>query len=144
MQQATGLPLDEQAIALLAERTEGWAAGLRLAALTLTTHDDIHGHLAELPADNRYVMDYLMGEVLSHIPAATQEFLLKTSILDRLSGPLCDAVTGMAEIAVERTGLPGVAGAGGPVYLERGSAAAMVSLPPSVSQAAANPVGATT
>ena len=96
MQQATGLPLDEPAIALLAERTEGWAAGLRLAALTLTTHDDIHGHLAELPADNRYVMDYLMGEVLSHIPAATQEFLLKTSILDRLSGPLCDAVTGTA------------------------------------------------
>ena len=96
MQQATGLPLDEQAIALLAERTEGWPAGLRLAALTLTTHDDIYGHLAELPADNRYVMDYLMGEVLSHIPAATQEFLLKTSILDRLSGPLCDAVTGVA------------------------------------------------
>jgi len=94
MQQATELPLDEQAIALLAERTEGWAAGLRLAALTLTTHDDIDGHLAELPADNRYVMDYLMGEVLSHIPAATQDFLLKTSILDRLSGPLCDAVTG--------------------------------------------------
>ena len=98
MQQATELPLDEQAIALLAERTEGWAAGLRLAALTLTTHDDVQGHLAELPADNRYVMDYLMGEVLSHIPAATLDFLLKTSILDQLSGPLCDAVTGMAEI----------------------------------------------
>ena len=97
MKQATGLPLDEPAVTLLAERTEGWAAGLRLAALTLTTHDDIHGHLAELPADNRYVMDYLMGEVLSHIPVATQEFLLKTSILDRLSGPLCDAVTGVAE-----------------------------------------------
>ena len=96
VQQATGLPLDEQAIALLAERTEGWPAGLRLAALTLTTHDDIYGHLAELPADNRYVMDYLMGEVLSHIPAATQEFLLKTAILDRLSGPLCDAVIGAA------------------------------------------------
>ena len=97
MQRVIELPLDEQAIALLAERTEGWAAGLRLAALTLTTHDDIRGHLAELPADNRYVMDYLMGEVLSHIPAATQEFLLKTSVLDRLSGPLCDAVTEAAE-----------------------------------------------
>ncbi len=94
MQQTTDLPLDEQAITLLAERTEGWAAGLRLAAFTLTTHDDIRGHLAELPADNRYVMDYLMGEVLSHIPTATQDFLLKTSILDRLSGPFCDAVTG--------------------------------------------------
>ncbi|MCU0502399.1 MAG: helix-turn-helix transcriptional regulator, partial [Anaerolineae bacterium] len=96
MQQATDLPLDEPAITLLAERTEGWAAGLRLAALTLTTHDDVHGHLAELPADNRYVMDYLMGEVLSHIPEATQDFLRKTSILDRLSGPLCDAVMGKA------------------------------------------------
>jgi len=98
MQQATEVPLDEQAIALLAERTEGWAAGLRLAALSLTAHDDIPGHLAELPADNRYVMDYLLGEVLSHVPAVTQDFLLKTSILDRLSGPLCDAVTGMAEV----------------------------------------------
>ena len=93
MQQATELPLDEHAIALLAERTEGWAAGLRLAALTLTTHDDVYGHLADLPADNRYVMDYLLGEVLSHVPAATQDFLLKTSILNQLSGPLCDAVT---------------------------------------------------
>ena len=98
MQQATESPLDEPAIALLAERTEGWAAGLRLAALTLSTHDDVRGHLAELPADNRYVMDYLMSEVLSHIPAATQEFLLKTSILDQLSGPLCDAVTGTVEV----------------------------------------------
>jgi LuxR family maltose regulon positive regulatory protein len=97
MQQAVESPLDEPAIALLTERTEGWAAGLRLAALALSTHADIHGHLAELPADNRYVMDYLMGEVLSHIPAATQEFLLKTSILEQLSGPLCDAVTGTAE-----------------------------------------------
>jgi ATP/maltotriose-dependent transcriptional regulator MalT len=94
MHQATEWPLDEQAIAILAERTEGWAAGLRLAALTLSTGTDVHGRLVELPADNRFVMDYLMGEVLSHIPAATQEFLLKTSILDRLSGPLCDAITG--------------------------------------------------
>ena len=98
MQQAVESPLDEPAIALLTERTEGWAAGLRLAALTLSTHADIRGHLAELPADNRYVMDYLMSEVLSHIPAATQEFLLKTSILEQLSGPLCDAVTGTVEV----------------------------------------------
>ena len=97
MQQAIESPLDEQDIAILAERTEGWPAGLRLAALTLITSDDIHGRLVELPADNRYVMDYLMGEVLSHVPAATQDFLLKTSILDRLSGPLCDAVTGVAD-----------------------------------------------
>jgi LuxR family maltose regulon positive regulatory protein len=97
MRQAIERPLDEQAIKVLAERTEGWPAGLRLAALTLITSDDIYSRLVELPADNHYVMDYLMGEVLSHIPASTQDFLLKTSILDRLSGPLCDAVTGTAE-----------------------------------------------
>jgi LuxR family maltose regulon positive regulatory protein len=97
MHQAIESWLDEQDIAILAERTEGWPAGLRLVALTLITSDDIPLRLAELPADNRYVMDYLMGEVLSHVPAATHDFLLKTSILDRLSGPLCDAVTGIVE-----------------------------------------------
>jgi ATP/maltotriose-dependent transcriptional regulator MalT len=97
MRQAIESPLDKQAIALLAERTEGWAAGLRLAAVALGTSDDIPRHLVDLSVDNRYVMDYLMGEVVSHISAATQDFLLKTSILERLSGPLCDAVTGTAE-----------------------------------------------
>jgi LuxR family transcriptional regulator, maltose regulon positive regulatory protein len=96
MRQAVESPLEEQEIAFLAERTEGWPAGLRLAALTLTTNIEIRDRLSELPADNRYVVDYLMGEVLSHVPASTQEFLLKTSILDRLSGPLCDAVAGTA------------------------------------------------
>jgi LuxR family maltose regulon positive regulatory protein len=97
MRRAIEAPLDEQAAAVLAERTEGWAAGLRLAALAFAASTDIDGHLAGLPAENRYVMDYLMSEVFSHAPAATQEFLLKTSILDRLSGPLCDAVTGSAQ-----------------------------------------------
>ncbi|MGE5531661.1 MAG: hypothetical protein ACM3VW_06060, partial [Bacteroidota bacterium] len=94
---ATELPLDEQVVALLAERTEGWAAGLRLATINLTTHSDVEHRLAELLADNPRVSDFLMGEVLSHVPAATQAFLLMTSILDRLSAPLCDAVTGMGE-----------------------------------------------
>jgi LuxR family maltose regulon positive regulatory protein len=92
MQGAIETPLDEQAIAVLTERTEGWATGLRLAALTLVTSDDVSRHVAELPADNRYVTDYLVGQVLSHVPAPTQEFLLKTSILNRLCGPLCDFV----------------------------------------------------
>jgi LuxR family maltose regulon positive regulatory protein len=92
MRHAVETPLDEQAIAVLTKRTEGWATGLRLAALALVTSDDIPRHVAELPADNRYVMDYLVDEVFSHIPASTQEFLLKTSILDRLCGPLCDEV----------------------------------------------------
>lgn len=95
MQQMLGTPLDADALAILQERTEGWAAGLRLAALTLSTSNDVAGHVTDLPADNRYVMDYLMSEVFSHIPVSTQEFLLKTSILERLSGPLCDALTGL-------------------------------------------------
>jgi LuxR family maltose regulon positive regulatory protein len=95
MQQALGSPLDERILVILQERTEGWAAGLRLAALTLDISTDIDSHVRQLPADNRYITDYLIDEVLSHIPTASQDFLLKTSILELLSGPLCDAVTGM-------------------------------------------------
>ena len=96
MEQAVGEPLDAEAVAILEEQTEGWAAGLRMAALALLSSGDLSGHLAELPAlgANRHVIDYLMNEVFTHIPAATQDFLLKTAILDPLSGPLCDAVTG--------------------------------------------------
>jgi LuxR family transcriptional regulator, maltose regulon positive regulatory protein len=94
MQQALDTPLDAEALAMLAERTEGWGTGLRLAALTLSTGGDVAR--PELAADNRYVLDYLLNEVLTHVPVATQDFLLKTSILDRLCGPLCDAVAGLA------------------------------------------------
>ena len=97
MQLSTGSPLDEQVVAVLGEQTEGWAAGLRLATISLGIDDDIRRRLVELPAHNPLALDYLMSEVLSHVPAATQDFLLRTSILDRLTGPLCDAVTGMAE-----------------------------------------------
>jgi LuxR family maltose regulon positive regulatory protein len=96
MQLALATRLDAETIALLGERTEGWATGLRLAALALGMSNDINDRLAGLPVENRYVMDYLLSEVFSHIPAATQDFLVKTSILERLSGPLCDAVAGTA------------------------------------------------
>ena len=96
MRLTTGWPLDEQVVEVLAEQTEGWAAGLRLATINLSVDDDFRQHLVEMPADNPLALDYLMSEVLSHVPVAAQDFLLKTSILYRLSGSLCDAVTGMA------------------------------------------------
>ena len=90
MRQTLTSPLDDEALATLAECTEGWGTGLRLTALTLKAGGD---PLApEMIENNRYTSDYLIAEVLSHLPIATQDFLLQTSILDRLTGPLCDAV----------------------------------------------------
>jgi LuxR family transcriptional regulator, maltose regulon positive regulatory protein len=89
---AVSSPIRDEALVVLAERTEGWAAGLRLAALTLRYGGDIDGQVAGLHAENRHVIDYLMNEVLSRVPPETEDFLVKTSILDLLCGPLCDAV----------------------------------------------------
>ena len=89
---AVDTPLRAEALIVLAERTEGWAAGLRLAALTLRYGGDIDRQLAGLHAENRHVVDYLMTEVLSRVPPEIEDFLIKTSILDLLCGPLCDAV----------------------------------------------------
>ncbi len=94
MAQTLGAPLTDEAIAVLAEKTEGWAVGLRLATLTLRYSGEIDGQIARLHAENRFVMDYLINEVQSHIPPAIQRFLLKTAILDRLCGPLCLEVIG--------------------------------------------------
>jgi LuxR family maltose regulon positive regulatory protein len=92
MAHTTATPLPEEALAILNERTEGWATGLRLAALTLHYGGEIDPKVAELHAANRYVFDYLLHEVLAHTPPAIEDFLVKTSILDTLCGPLCDAV----------------------------------------------------
>jgi LuxR family maltose regulon positive regulatory protein len=91
------LPIDEQTIALLAARTEGWPVGLRLAAMALRRQPTLSQSAANAFASNRYVMDYLLTEVLAELPISVQEFLIKTSFLDQLSGPLCAAVTGMAD-----------------------------------------------
>jgi LuxR family transcriptional regulator, maltose regulon positive regulatory protein len=96
MEQALGAPLDQGPLATLVERTEGWATGLRLAALSLSTGGNVAHPGSELMVDNRFVLDYLMKEVLTRVPLATQDFLLKTSILDRMCGPLCDTVVGSA------------------------------------------------
>lgn len=94
LKQVMGLSLSPVDVAVLEERSEGWIAGLQLAALSLRGREDVHGFLAAFSGDNRYIADYLVEEVLHRQPAAVRRFLLQTSILERLSGPLCDAVTG--------------------------------------------------
>ncbi len=94
LRQAAGEDLPDAAIAALTSRTEGWAAGLQLAGLSLRGRSDITGFVAAFDGSHRYVLDYLTGEVLDRQSDETRAFLLETSVLDRLSGALCDAVTG--------------------------------------------------
>jgi LuxR family maltose regulon positive regulatory protein len=89
-----GLQLAVQDVAALEGRTEGWIAALQLAALSMQGRADIAGFIAGFAGDDRYVVDYLFEEVLQRQPDDVQAFLLQTSILDELTGPLCDAVTG--------------------------------------------------
>ena len=89
-----GLNLPPEDIAALEQRTEGWIAGLQLAALSMRGRNDRQGFIQAFTGSSHYVLDYLIEEVFKQQPAEVQEFLLKTSILDRLSGALCDAVTG--------------------------------------------------
>ena len=89
-----GLALTARDVATLEGRTEGWIAALQLAALSMQGRDDVAGFIAGFAGDDRYVVDYLAEEVLQRQPDRVQAFLLQTSILGRLSGPLCDAVTG--------------------------------------------------
>jgi LuxR family maltose regulon positive regulatory protein len=81
-------------VALLRERTEGWAAGLYLAVLSMSGRGDRGGFVADFAGDDRHVVEYLGAEVLAGQPADVREFLLRTSVLDRLCAPLCDAVAG--------------------------------------------------
>jgi LuxR family transcriptional regulator, maltose regulon positive regulatory protein len=107
---AMGLALTEDDLAALDRRTEGWIAALQLAALSIQGRDDASAFIAGFAGDDRYVVDYLAEQVLSRQTAQVREFLLETSILDRLSGPLCDAVTGRTGgratlLALERANL---------------------------------------
>jgi LuxR family maltose regulon positive regulatory protein len=94
LREAQGLDLATPEIEALTARTEGWVTGLQLASLSLKETEDLPGFMAALTGHHRYIVDYLMEEVLQRQPAAVQRFLLETSLLPRLSGPLCDAVTG--------------------------------------------------
>src|SRR5919199_1550229 len=94
LNQVMDLRLSAADIAALEERTEGWIAGLQLAALSMQGRDDVPSFIQAFAGDHRYIMDYLVNEVLQRQPEDVRRFLLQTSILDRLTGPLCDAVTG--------------------------------------------------
>lgn len=94
-----GLSLDRADIELLHQRTEGWAAGLYLAALSLAGRADTAAFIKTFAGDNRHIVDYLMAEVLDGQPPQIRSFLLRTSILGRLSGPLCDAVLQLSDSA---------------------------------------------
>jgi LuxR family transcriptional regulator, maltose regulon positive regulatory protein len=104
------LELREDQVARLIERTEGWAAGLRLAGLSLLGEDDRDAFIADFAGDDRAVADYLTGEVLAGQTPETRELLLRTSIADRVCGGLADALTGasggaLALEQLERAGM---------------------------------------
>jgi ATP/maltotriose-dependent transcriptional regulator MalT/predicted ATPase/DNA-binding XRE family transcriptional regulator len=104
LDESLGLPLSEEQLATLAERTEGWPVGLRLAGLALQGHPDPADFIAAFNGSHRYVLDYLVDEVLSTLPAHLRRFLLQTAVLRRLSAPLCDALLGLE---AERAGEAG-------------------------------------
>ena len=110
MAAGTGAALTDADVAALTARTEGWAAGLQLAGLSLRGQPDVAGFVAAFTGSHRYVLDFLAEEVLDRQDEELRTFLLETSVLERLSGPLCDAITGRAGSRalldqVEREGL---------------------------------------
>jgi LuxR family maltose regulon positive regulatory protein len=94
LNQVMGLNLSVEDTATLESRAEGWIAGLQLAALSMQGSKDVTGFIREFSGDHRYIVDYLVEEVLQSQPEAIRSFLLQTAILDRLNGSLCDALTG--------------------------------------------------
>ena len=103
LQLAVPFPLPPEVVTRLAERTGGWAAGLRLVALALQgmeVQSEVEGYLTSFTGSHRPILDYLVADVFSAQPEAIQEFLLQTCILSSLAGPLCDAVTGREDSAL--------------------------------------------
>jgi LuxR family maltose regulon positive regulatory protein len=94
LNEIAGLDLAVEDVAALEERTEGWIAALQLAALSIQGRDDVGGFIARFAGNDRYIVDYLVEEVLQQQPDPVRGFLLHSAVLDRLTGPLCDAVTG--------------------------------------------------
>jgi len=92
LNQLMGLNLSEEDVAALEARTEGWVAGLQLAAISMRGQDDTASFIESFTGSHRFVLDYLVEEVLTQQPENIQAFLVSTSILDRLCGSLCDAV----------------------------------------------------
>ncbi len=94
---AAGVEIGSEDIGRLRRRTEGWAAGLRLAAISLARHDDPERFVAEFSGSERTVADYLLSEVLAGRPPEVRDLLLRTSILERVNGPLADLLTGRGD-----------------------------------------------
>jgi len=92
LNQVMGLDLSEQDVAALEARTEGWIVGLQLAALSMRGRHDVGQFVESFTGSHRYILDYLIEEVFQQQSADVQDFLLKTSILDRFAAPLCDAI----------------------------------------------------
>jgi len=92
LNQAMGLEISAEDVAALENRTEGWIAGLQLAAISVQGSQDAHDFIKSFTGSHRYVLDYLIEEVLEQQSQSVQAFMLQTSVLDRLCGPLCDAV----------------------------------------------------
>ena len=91
--QSMGLPLSEEDVATLQHRTEGWIAGLQLAALSLRKQQDLSGWVSDFAGSYRYLLDYVQQDILARLPVPLQDFLLQTSILTRMNAALCQAVT---------------------------------------------------
>jgi LuxR family maltose regulon positive regulatory protein len=94
LNEVSGLSLSGRDVELLGHRTEGWIAALQLAALSLDGRDDPTGFISRFAGNDKYIVDYLLDEVLAHQTPEVRDFLLQSAVLDRLTGPLCDAVTG--------------------------------------------------
>ncbi len=94
LQRVMGLTLAERDVAALEARTEGWIAGLQLAALSMQGRGDAASFIQAFAGSHRFVLDYLVAEVIGQLPDQIRDFLLETCLLDRLCAPLCDAVTG--------------------------------------------------
>ena len=94
LNQSMGLGLTSADIATLSKKTEGWIAGLQLAAISLQGHQDKQAFVSAFAGDDRYIADYLLDEALKRQPSHLKNFLLQTSILDRLCAPLCNTITG--------------------------------------------------
>ena len=92
LNEVMGLHLDSETVKALEDHTEGWIAGLQMAALSMRDRQDGIGFIEGFSGTNRYILDYLLEEVLAIQPPEIQHFLLYTSILDRMTAPLCDAL----------------------------------------------------
>jgi LuxR family maltose regulon positive regulatory protein len=103
LNQVMGLRLSAEDIAALESRTEGWIAGLQMAAISMRDRNDISGFVHTFAGSHRYILDYLGEEVLRQQSVAVQDFLLETAILDRLCGELCDAVLKASDSEEDRS-----------------------------------------